>query len=357
MQSLYACPNVKTTTWAAKINQPPMKAFRAPGFVEGTFGLESLIDELASKLGLDPLELRRKNYADSDPSGERPYSSKNLMECYRRAEPHWERRHEVRARSTDTVKRGVGMASQVWYGGGGPPSYAWIRVGSDGRANGRHRDAGHRHRLEDRDGADRGGGARHPARARDGVARRLGARPVRLDLGRLVDDPVDGACSARRGRRREAADHRDRRAALRPRRARARPQGRQCRLGRREPERPARRRGRAARERADPRQGRARAEPDRDDGAHVRRAGRRGRRRRRDRRGLGRPHRSDPRRRPRDQPARRAEPGRGRDHPGDRPHALRAPPARSANRPDPHDRASTRTSCRRSPTSRRSSAS
>jgi CO/xanthine dehydrogenase Mo-binding subunit len=135
MQSLYACPNVKTTTWAAKINQPPMKAFRAPGFVEGTFGLESLMDVLASKLGMDPLELRRKNYADSDPSGEKPYSSKNLMECYRRAEPHWERRHEVRARSTDTVKRGVGMASQVWYGGGGPPSYAWIRVGSDGRAN------------------------------------------------------------------------------------------------------------------------------------------------------------------------------------------------------------------------------
>ena len=41
MQMLYACPNVKTTTWAAKLNQPPMKAFRAPGFVEGTFGLES----------------------------------------------------------------------------------------------------------------------------------------------------------------------------------------------------------------------------------------------------------------------------------------------------------------------------
>jgi xanthine dehydrogenase YagR molybdenum-binding subunit len=134
MQQLYSCPNVKTTTYAAKINQPPMKAFRAPGFVEGTFGLESLMDVLAAKLGMDPLELRRKNYADSDPSGEKPFSSKNLMECYRRAEPHWERRHEVRARSTETVKRGVGMASQVWYGGGGPPSYAWIRVGSDGRA-------------------------------------------------------------------------------------------------------------------------------------------------------------------------------------------------------------------------------
>ena len=81
-------------------------------------------------------------------------------------------------------------------------------------------DAGHRHRHEDGDGADRGRGARHPARPRDGRARRLRARPVRVDLGRLVDDPVDGACGARRGGRREAADPRDRGAALRPRGAR-----------------------------------------------------------------------------------------------------------------------------------------
>ena len=49
MQMLYACANVKTTTHGAKINQPPMKAFRAPGFVEGTFGLEALLDELAAQ--------------------------------------------------------------------------------------------------------------------------------------------------------------------------------------------------------------------------------------------------------------------------------------------------------------------
>ena len=134
MQMLYACDNVKTTTYGAKINQPPMKAFRAPGFVEGTFGLEALLDVLAARLEIDPLELRRRNHTDHDASDDRPYSGKNLLECYRRAEPHWERRHEVRARSTGTVKRGVGMASQIWYGGGGPPSYAWIRVGSDGHA-------------------------------------------------------------------------------------------------------------------------------------------------------------------------------------------------------------------------------
>jgi CO/xanthine dehydrogenase Mo-binding subunit len=132
MQMLYACDNVRTVTYGARVNSPPMLAFRAPGFVEGTFGLECLIDELAAKLDLDPLDVRRLNYAHS--GDDRPYSSKNLMECYRRAEPHWARRDDVRARSEGPWKRGVGLASQVWYGGGGPPSYAWVRVGSDGRA-------------------------------------------------------------------------------------------------------------------------------------------------------------------------------------------------------------------------------
>jgi xanthine dehydrogenase YagR molybdenum-binding subunit len=133
MQMLYSCENVRTTNHGAKLNLPPNAAFRAPGFVEGTFGLECLLDELAAKLDLDPLELRRRNYADSDRIDERPFSSKNLAECYRRAEPHWERRHDVRAASDGPWKHGVGLASQIWYGGGGPPSYAWIRVGADAR--------------------------------------------------------------------------------------------------------------------------------------------------------------------------------------------------------------------------------
>jgi CO/xanthine dehydrogenase Mo-binding subunit len=132
MRMLYACENVRTITHAAQLNTPPMKAFRAPGFAEGTFGLECLIEELAARLDVDPLELRRTNYADSNEGT--PYSSKNLAACYGLAEKHWERRHEVRARSDAVWKHGVGMASQIWYGGGGPPSYAWVRLGSDGRA-------------------------------------------------------------------------------------------------------------------------------------------------------------------------------------------------------------------------------
>jgi CO/xanthine dehydrogenase Mo-binding subunit len=134
-QLLYACENVRTVVRGAKLNLPPMKAFRAPGFVEGTFGLESALDELAAKLGIDPLELRRKNYATADPRDGTPFSDKRLDRAYELAEPHWERRHNVRARSDERWRRGVGLASQIWYGGGGPPSYAWVRVGSDGRAH------------------------------------------------------------------------------------------------------------------------------------------------------------------------------------------------------------------------------
>ncbi|HEX9142214.1 MAG TPA: molybdopterin cofactor-binding domain-containing protein, partial [Gaiellaceae bacterium] len=49
MKMLYACDNVRTTQYPAKLNLPPMAAFRAPGFVEGTFALECLLDEVAAK--------------------------------------------------------------------------------------------------------------------------------------------------------------------------------------------------------------------------------------------------------------------------------------------------------------------
>jgi CO/xanthine dehydrogenase Mo-binding subunit len=134
MQTLYACENVETVEFGAKLNTAPMAAFRAPGFVEGTFGLECLLDELAAKLQLDPLELRRRNYAELDQAAGLPYSSKGLAECYRRADAHWARRDEVRARSEGPWRYGVGLASQIWYGAGGPPSYAWVRVGADATA-------------------------------------------------------------------------------------------------------------------------------------------------------------------------------------------------------------------------------
>ena len=85
--------------------------------------------------------------------------------------------------------------------------------------DGGHGDAGHRHRHAHGDGADRRRGARHPARPRHRLARRLGPRPVRLDLGRLVDDAVDGAGRPRGRSRRAAPDRGDRGAARHARRS------------------------------------------------------------------------------------------------------------------------------------------
>ena len=234
-----------------------MKAFRAPGFVEGTFGLECLIDELAAKLELDPLELRRRNYADSNDG--KPYSSKNLMECYdARAEALGPARRGARALDRHVeARRRDGVADLVRR-----RRPAVVRV--DARRLGRprhrrHRDAGHRHRHAHGDGADRGRGARRPARprrascsatARAGRTRR--SPPARRRRRR------SGLPCARRRPTRSGRSSRSRRSATTSRSA--------CSTSRTASSsrptatsRAARGAARDPRERADPRQGRAAA--------------------------------------------------------------------------------------------------
>jgi CO/xanthine dehydrogenase Mo-binding subunit len=79
---MYACPNVRTTEAFVYVNQQPMQAFRAPGHAEGAFALERTMDTLARGLGMDPLELRVRNFAARDEARQRPYSSNGLLRCY-----------------------------------------------------------------------------------------------------------------------------------------------------------------------------------------------------------------------------------------------------------------------------------
>src|SRR5690606_1733668 len=58
--SLYPCPNVHTEQYDVFTNAGPCAAFRAPGQAQGIFSLEQMIDELAERLGMDPLKLREK---------------------------------------------------------------------------------------------------------------------------------------------------------------------------------------------------------------------------------------------------------------------------------------------------------
>jgi xanthine dehydrogenase YagR molybdenum-binding subunit len=55
---------------------------RAPGRVQGHFALETALDELSYVLGIDPIELRLRNYAEVDPVSGLPWSTKALRECY-----------------------------------------------------------------------------------------------------------------------------------------------------------------------------------------------------------------------------------------------------------------------------------
>ncbi|HEV8497719.1 MAG TPA: xanthine dehydrogenase family protein molybdopterin-binding subunit [Gemmatimonadaceae bacterium] len=130
---LYRCANVRSSETFVYTNTGAMASFRAPGSVEGAFGLECAMDALARALDLDPLELRRRNYVEYDQDKNRPYSNKRLDECYRlgAARFGWPRPRDER-RKESRIRRGVGMASLVWGAGGGPPAYATVRINRDG---------------------------------------------------------------------------------------------------------------------------------------------------------------------------------------------------------------------------------
>ena len=128
---LYACPNVRTVERFALTHAGGMRSFRAPGHVEGAFALERAIDELARTLGMDPVALRLKNLAKRHPRSGAPFASGRLAECYRDGARRfgWAKRAPVR---TGRVRRGFGVAAQVWGAGGGPPAYAEVRLNPDG---------------------------------------------------------------------------------------------------------------------------------------------------------------------------------------------------------------------------------
>ncbi len=79
---LYQCPNVTTRYKLYPFNLSTPTWMRGPGEATGCFALECAIDELSYLLNMDPLELRLKNYAETDPERNRPYSSKFLREAY-----------------------------------------------------------------------------------------------------------------------------------------------------------------------------------------------------------------------------------------------------------------------------------
>jgi xanthine dehydrogenase YagR molybdenum-binding subunit len=80
-QLMYASPNVNTRYRIVSLNVNTPTPMRGPGEATGAYALESALDELSYELNVDPIELRMRNHADTDPLSGKPYSSKFLKEA------------------------------------------------------------------------------------------------------------------------------------------------------------------------------------------------------------------------------------------------------------------------------------
>lgn len=114
---LYACPNVDTDYKLLALDVSTPIWMRGPGEATGCFALESALDELSYKLKMDPIELRTRNYAETDPERNLPFSSKFLKECYQLGAEKigWSKRPALpRSLQEDGMLVGYGMGSGVF---------------------------------------------------------------------------------------------------------------------------------------------------------------------------------------------------------------------------------------------------
>jgi CO/xanthine dehydrogenase Mo-binding subunit len=125
----YHFPNFFIEALDVLVNKPKVAAYRAPGSPMATFATESLVDEIARILGMDPLALRLKNAAvegDQAPYGPKygPIGLKEVLEAAQQ-HPQWQ--------APKGPNQGRGVACGFWFNAG-MNSSATVTLGSDGSA-------------------------------------------------------------------------------------------------------------------------------------------------------------------------------------------------------------------------------
>ncbi|MDD1532542.1 MULTISPECIES: xanthine dehydrogenase family protein molybdopterin-binding subunit [unclassified Bradyrhizobium] len=132
---LYACPNVDSLVSIVRADRNTPGFMRSPPEVPYLFALESAMDELAVKLNMDPVELRRINDATNEPIGGKPYTSRSLMACFDEAVKAFgwaQRSPQPKSMSDGDWLIGYGCAATCYPAQMGPAA-ARVRLQRDGR--------------------------------------------------------------------------------------------------------------------------------------------------------------------------------------------------------------------------------
>jgi xanthine dehydrogenase YagR molybdenum-binding subunit len=130
----YSCPNVEARYRLAQVNANTPCPMRAPGIATGAMALEMAMDELAVELGMDPVDLRLRNNAESDEAKNVPWSSKALVACYQTAANRFrwsQRTPQPRSMRDGRLLIGYGMATAFYPAERAPASVQAILYAND----------------------------------------------------------------------------------------------------------------------------------------------------------------------------------------------------------------------------------
>ena len=114
---MYSCPNVRTRYRLTPLDAGTPTYMRAPGEASGVFALECAVDELSYALGIDPIDLRRRNESEIDEGESKPFSSRSLIPCYDLGAERfgWSRRNQAPGSMRDgRLLIGWGMAASTY---------------------------------------------------------------------------------------------------------------------------------------------------------------------------------------------------------------------------------------------------
>ncbi len=135
-QCTYAAGSFKLGIEIATMDMLANTFMRAPGEAVGTFALECAVDELADRIGIDPIELRIRNEPDKDPMHGTPFSSRHLVQAYRDGAERfgWSARQtRPRQRVEGEWLVGMGCATATYPYYRMPGGAARITLSQDGR--------------------------------------------------------------------------------------------------------------------------------------------------------------------------------------------------------------------------------